>query len=86
MLMTTVITITYSQDEKLVFRTYAGKKQSSQSSPHNFQNPVLDDDAEEAEADQDDQRDEKNTVTGSKVVFGLWEETQSDMTVTITSD
>lgn len=54
MLMTTVITITYRQDEKLVFRTYAGKKQSSQSSIHNFQNPVLDEDAEDAEDDQDD--------------------------------
>lgn len=33
--------------------TYAGEEHSSQSSIHDVQNPVTDDDAEDAEEDQD---------------------------------
>lgn len=42
-----------SKGETCAKMTYAGEEHSSQSSIHDVQNPVTDDDAEDAEEDQD---------------------------------
>ena len=74
--MATTITIQYSTAGRTMFvcLTYTGEEQRSQSSIHNVQNPVTDEDAEDSEEDQDNQTDEKHTVAGSEVILGLWEQ------------
>lgn len=69
----------------MCLRTYTGEQQCSQSSIDNVQNPVLDDDAEQTEDDQNNETNEKHAVTGSEVVLGLREEAKSDIRVTSTS-
>jgi len=38
------------------------------------QNLVLDENAEDAKNNQDNQTDEEHAITGGEVIFGLWEE------------
>lgn len=50
-----------------------------------MQDSVTDEYAEEAHEEQHNQADEKHTVTGGEVIFGLWEEEQS-VKITVTSE
>lgn len=58
-------------DQAVCLRTYTGEEQRSQSSIHNLQNLILDEDAEDAENNQDDKTDKEHAVTGGEVIFGL---------------